>query len=115
MLAPSNAGEQQERQGEEAQDEAGMKVGPDQEDDRKPRARPRAASRTSAQPRSAYSCGRMSRNGAATARPKVAATQLVRRSPARRTRSRKRISHATTITSHFQYARLSSPNARAQR
>ncbi|HKA28234.1 MAG TPA: hypothetical protein VKH82_02585 [Candidatus Binatia bacterium] len=39
MLPPSNAREQHDRQREEAQDEAGMEVGPDQEDDRKPRAR----------------------------------------------------------------------------
>src|SRR5215475_15778710 len=38
ILAPSNARKQHDRQGEEAQDEAGMEVGPDQEDDRKPPA-----------------------------------------------------------------------------
>src|SRR5262245_20897470 len=65
ILTPSKAREQHDRQGEEAQDEAGVQVGPDQEDDRKPPARLRAsevASRTSTQPRSAYSCGRTSRN-----------------------------------------------------
>src|SRR6516162_3289749 len=39
ILRPSNAREQDDRQGKEAQDEAGVEVGPDQEDDRKPRAR----------------------------------------------------------------------------
>jgi hypothetical protein len=42
-LAPSDARKQHRRQGEEAQDEAGVEVGPDQEDDRKPRARLRAS------------------------------------------------------------------------
>ena len=64
------------------------------------------APRTSAQPRSAYSCGRTSRNGAATARPKVAATQLARRSPESRTRSRKRISHAATVREALQSERV---------
>jgi hypothetical protein len=112
-LAPSDARKQHRRQGEEAQDEAGVEVGPDQEDDRKPRARLRASE------------GRVQDEDPAEQRiqlrahveersrhrhPKVAAIQLDSRSPERRTRSRKRISHVTTITSHFQYARLSNPN-----
>src|SRR5262245_24257809 len=42
ILTPAYARVQHDRQRKEAQDEAGMEVGPDQEDDRKPPARLRA-------------------------------------------------------------------------